>query len=273
MKNPYQNYPAIITKVVLDAKDTRAFTLRFLDKKSQAQFKFIPGQFVMVGLSGIGEIPLGIGSPPFEKKFFQITVRAVGRVSRAIHQKDKGAVLFVRGPYGNGWPMNKIKQKNLLVVAGGLGIVPLKPLIDEACRGNLGKNKQVQIFYGSRSFDNLLYESQYKKWCRYLDTKIILDAASRQWEGEIGRIPDIITRSKILTNPVVAACGPPILYKFLIPQLLKKGIKEEDIYLSLERKMYCAVGVCEHCAIGSQYVCKDGPIFSLAQIRKMPDAI
>lgn len=273
MKNPYQSYPTIIAKVVLDAIDTRAFTLRFLDKKSQAKFSFIPGQFMMVSLPGIGEIPLGIGSDPFEKRFFQITVRGVGRVSKAIQQKTKGDTLFVRGPYGNGWPMEKIEKRDLLVIAGGLGIVPLKPLIDVACRKDWGKQKQVQVFYGSRSFDNLLYESQYKKWHSFLDAKIVLDAAGPRWKGEVGKITDALDRYELSHHPIVAVCGPPIMYKFLIPKLLEKGFKEEDIYLSLERKMYCAVGVCEHCAIGSQYVCKDGPVFSLAEIHGMPDAI
>lgn len=273
MKNPYQSYPAVITKIVLDAPQTRAFTLCFQDEKRQAQFKFIPGQFLMVGLPGIGEIPIGIHSPTYQKKFFQITVRGVGRVSRAIQEKTKGSVLFVRGPYGNGWPMKKIEKRNLLVIAGGLGIVPLKSLIDQACRKDWGEQKQVQVFYGSKNFENLLFESQYKKWCRFHDTQIILDSASSRWQGEIGKIPDLLDRHKVAQGAVVASCGPPIMYKFLIPKLLEKGFKEEDIYLSLERKMYCAVGVCEHCAIGDQYVCKDGPVFSLAEIRKMPDAI
>jgi len=272
MKNPYQSYPAKITRIVLDAPKTRAFTLRFQDAKRQAAFKFIPGQFILVGLPGIGEIPVGINSPTYQKKFFQITVRGVGKVSKAIQQKTVGSVLWVRGPYGNGWPMKKIEKRDLLIIAGGLGIIPLKPLIDEACRKDWGRQNQVQVFYGSRNFENLLFESQYKKWCRFHDAQIILDSAGPRWHGEIGNVNNLLDKHKVPQNAVVTACGPPIMYKFLIPKLLEKRFKEEDIYLSLERKMYCAVGVCEHCAVGDKYVCKDGPIFSLTEINQMPNA-
>jgi len=130
----------------------------------------------------------------------------------------------------------------------------------------------VQVFYGSRNFENLLFESQYKKWCRFHDAQIILDSAGPRWHGEIGNVNNLLDKHKVPQNAVVTACGPPIMYKFLIPKLLEKRFKEEDIYLSLERKMYCAVGVCEHCAVGDKYVCKDGPIFSLTEINQMPNA-
>ncbi|PIY97106.1 MAG: hypothetical protein COY66_01310 [Candidatus Kerfeldbacteria bacterium CG_4_10_14_0_8_um_filter_42_10] len=272
MKNPYQSYPAKITKIVLDAPETRAFTFRFQDAKRQAAFKFIPGQFLMAGLPGIGEIPVGINSPTYQKKFLQITVRGVGRVSKAIQHKTVGSILWVRGPYGNGWPMEKIKKKNLVVIAGGLGIIPLKPLIDEASHSDWGKKIQVQVFYGSRNFENLLFEPQYKRWNKFYRTQIILDTASGRWRGEVGRITDLLDKNQLPHDAIVTACGPPIMYKFLTPKLLEKGFKAEDIYLSLERKMYCAIGVCEHCAIGDKYVCKDGPIFSLAEINQMPKA-
>ncbi|MBU2235798.1 FAD/NAD(P)-binding protein [Patescibacteria group bacterium] len=273
MKNPYESYPATIAKIILDAPDTRGFTLQFQDKKRQAGFSFLPGQFIVVGLPGIGEIPVGINSSTSEKKFVQITVRGVGKVSRAIQQKTVGSTLFVRGPYGNGWPMKKIEKRDLLVIAGGLGIIPLKPLIDEACRKDWGHQNQVQVFYGSRNFKNLLFENQYKKWCQFHDTQIVLDAAGPRWHGEVGNITDLLDKHSVPKDAIVTACGPPIMYKFLIPKLLEKGYKEEDIYLSLERKMYCAVGTCEHCAIGDKYVCKDGPIFSLAEIKDMPEAL
>lgn len=273
MKNPYESYPATITKIVLDAPDTRGFTLKFQDPKRQKNFSFIPGQFIVVGLPGIGEIPVGINSPTFESKFIQITVRGVGKVSRAIQQKTVGSTVFIRGPYGNGWPMKEIEKRDLLVIAGGLGIIPLKPLIDEACRTDWGHQNRVQVFYGSRNFKNLLFETQYKKWCHFHDTQIVLDAAGPRWHGEVGNITDLLDKHSVPKGAIVTACGPPIMYKFLVPKLLKKGYKEEDIYLSLERKMYCAVGVCEHCAIGEKYVCKDGPIFSLAEIKDMPEAL
>ncbi|MFA6525623.1 MAG: FAD/NAD(P)-binding protein [Patescibacteria group bacterium] len=273
MKNPYESYPATITKIVLDAPDTRGFTLKFKDKKRQSNFSFLPGQFIVVGLPGIGEIPVGINSATTEKKFVQITVRGVGKVSRAIQQKTVGSTLFIRGPYGNGWPMKEIEKRDLLVIAGGLGIIPLKPLIDEACRKDWGRQNQVQVFYGSRNFKNLLFESQYKKWCTFHDTQIVLDMAGPRWHGEVGNITDLLAKHSTPKNAIVTVCGPPIMYKFVIPKLIEKGYKPEDIYLSLERKMYCAVGMCEHCAIGEKYVCKDGPVFSLAEINEMPGAL
>lgn len=271
MKNPYKISVVKITAVTKDAPDTRAFCLIFKDEKKQKQFSFVPGQFAMVGILGVGEVPVGIDSPPHEKRYFTITVRAVGRVTEEINKLEKGDFLTFRGPFGNGWPLNKIAKKNLLMVAGGLGIVPLKPLVDWALKKNI-KGQEIQLFYGCRDFKNLLFEKHYKKWRQSLDTRIILDQACKIWNGRVGKVTELFDR-RVVTNAVACVCGPPVMYCFVVPKLLQTGFAAEDIYLSLERRMHCGLGQCEHCAIGEKYVCKDGPIFSYAELKNYPQVI
>lgn len=271
MKNPSQILEARVAAVSKDAPDTRAFCLVFKDKQKQKKFSFVPGQFAMVGLPGIGEIPVGIDSPPHEKRYFSITVRAAGRVSSEINKLKKGSTLTFRGPLGNGWPLKRIEKKNLLMVAGGLGIVPLKPLVDWALKKK-PKGQEIQLFYGCRDFKNLLFERHYKKWRQGLETKIILDQECRVWNGRVGRVTELFDK-EVVIKAIACVCGPPIMYKFVVPKLLETGFAETDIYLSLERRMYCGIGQCEHCAVGEKLICKDGPVFSYAELKDYPQAI
>lgn len=266
MQNPYQTYSVKILKVQDEALGSKLFNLSFPFRN----FKFQSGQFVQVSVPGFGEMPISICSDPSEKKYFQVCVRAVGAASEALNKFKAGERISVRGPYGHGFPIDLAKKRNLLIIAGGCGIEPLRPLIFAALN-NPKKFQKVQIFYGAKSKSDLLFVSEYAKWAKNIDFQLTLDKAE---PGElaglscgIGNVTVLFDCVKLLENSIAFLCGPPVMYKFVLEQLKKHGFKDEDIFLSLERRMHCAIGVCQHCAIGSKYVCKDGPVFSYAELK------
>jgi len=188
-----------------------------------------------------------------------------------------GDKVGIRGPYGNGaWPLDKYDfktQKNLFIAVGGLGLIPLRALMlgkDDF----LGKDSQVQIFYGARSPEEMLFRHEYGRWKeRNIQMELTVDKECADWKGCVGLITALFDKHEVLQNSVAFLCGPPVMYKSVLAKLKKFGFADEDIYLSLERRMHCGLGVCQHCAVGSYYTCKDGPIFSYAQVKNIPGAI
>jgi NAD(P)H-flavin reductase len=235
-----------------------------------------PGQFVEVSLFGIGEAPISISSSPSRSNgTFELCVRSVGDVTHAMHKMGPGDILGVRGPFGHGFPVEKMKGKDILFAAGGLGLAPLRSLINEVLdqRGFFGR---VIILYGTKQPSEILFEDELCQWAEREDVEfhMTVDRGDETWSGNVGVITTLFP--KITVNPrntVAATCGPPIMYRFVLMELLGKGIPETQIYLSLERRMKCGVGKCGHCQINQLYCCQDGPVFRYADIKGLEEAL
>ncbi|MDZ7798295.1 MAG: FAD/NAD(P)-binding protein [Patescibacteria group bacterium] len=267
MKNLFIPQEVKVLKVEKDSIDTKLFTLAFADKKQPKDFSFEHGQFMMFGLPGSGEAAFDICSgSKNNEKFFQLNVRLVGKVTKKLHELKKGDRAWVRGPFGRGFPLNKIKNRNLLLIGGGCGSVTLRSLILDHLDGRLNPKNKVQVFYGCQNQKTLQFTDEYKDWQKKVDLNIILEKPKKSWSGDKGLITNLFKKKEVVPVPVAIICGPPVMYKFVIAELKKLNIKDEDIYVSLERRMSCGTGTCQHCAIGSKYVCQDGPVFSLSEI-------
>jgi NAD(P)H-flavin reductase len=235
-----------------------------------------PGQFVEVSLLGIGEAPISISSSPSRSNgSFELCVRRAGDVTNAMHQMKAGDLLGIRGPFGAGFPVSKMKGKDILFAAGGLGLAPLRSLINEVLdtRGSFGR---VIVLYGTKHPSETLFDNELKEWADRGDVEfhMTVDHGSEGWTGNVGVITTLFP--KVTVNPhntIAATCGPPIMYRFVLMELLGKGIPESQIYLSLERRMKCGVGKCGHCQINELYCCQDGPVFRYADIKGLEEAL
>lgn len=278
MLNLYQPQPVRIIKIKKQSPIVKLFTLRFLDNKLQKEFYWQPGQFIEVGLPGFGEGPFAICSANQEKKNFEVCARNVGQLTNKIHQLKKGDQLMVRGSYGNGFP--EIDKTETLLVAGGLGIIPLRSLILTQIKKRLAD--KLTLFYGAKTPQDFLFRDEFRKWEKAgLKLHLTIDKSCPGWNSCVGVVTVLF--DKVFKNPnylsnqapnqLAILCGPPVMYKFVLEKLHQYGFRDENIYLSLERRMHCGVGVCQHCAIGSKYVCKDGPVFRFSEIREIRGAI
>lgn len=235
-----------------------------------------PGQFVMVSIPGIGEAPISVSSSPTTKRSsFELVVRNVGVVTGALHKLNTGDIVGIRGPFGHGFPTNILEGNDLLFIAGGLGIVPLRSLINFVIdnRRDYGK---VNILLGCKTSKDMLFGDEVKQWEKRLDVNFqcTVDRSDPDWKGNVGLITSLIPGVTLDTDRTFAiVVGPPIMYKFVIAELLKKNIPERQILLSLERHMKCGVGKCGHCQIGEHYCCQDGPVYSYDQIKGKQEAL
>jgi sulfite reductase subunit B len=251
----------------------RLFTLELPEGKSLGN---APGQFVEVSLLGVGEAPISVSSSPSRSNgTFELCVRRVGDVTGVMHQLEPGAHVGIRGPFGHGFPVEKMRGKDVLLAAGGLGLAPLRSLINEVLddRGSFGR---VIILYGTKHPSEILFKEDLVAWSSRDDVEFLMtvDRGDPSWDGHVGVITTLFP--KITINPrstVAATCGPPIMYRFVLMEMLGKGIPEGQIYLSLERRMKCGVGKCGHCQIDHLYCCQDGPVFTYAQIKAVEEAL
>lgn len=261
MIDPYKTTPITIIE------KTRLTTDQILLRLG-ATLNFVPGQFIEISLPGFGEGPVAPCSDPNEKKFFEIVVRQVGSLTKKVSSLVVGDQLFFRGPYGNGWPIKKLKNKDLILMAGGMGLIPLRPLIFEAMekRHYFGK---IYLLIGSKNPDNFLFQDEYKNWVKKLYyLKTIVDQASTNYKGRTGVLPDLLGPLEIKSHKTAALiCGPEVMCPFCVTKLVDKKIAISDIFLSLERRMRCGIGECQHCNVGKYLVCQDGPVFSWDQIK------
>lgn len=234
-----------------------------------------PGQFVEVSLFGIGEAPFSISSSPTKKSSFELAVRAVGNVTKALHNLEKGAIIGIRGPFGKGFPVAEMKGRDILFVAGGIGLVPLRSLINYVLdnRADFGR---VLILFGAKTPAEQLFLDELSLWRKRQDLEYweTVDRSDGKWKGHVGVITTLFPKINIDPRKTVAVIvGPPIMYRFAILEAQVKGIPDEQIIVSLERRMKCGVGKCGHCQINHFYVCQDGPVFTYAQIKDIKEAI
>jgi sulfite reductase subunit B len=234
-----------------------------------------PGQFVEVSLFGIGEAPISVSSSPTKKGSFELAVRSMGNVTKALHQMNPGASLGIRGPFGKGFPVEEIKGKDILFVAGGIGLVPLRSLINYVLdkRSDFGR---VIVLFGAKTPAEQLFLDELAKWratkeMEYLET---VDRSDGSWKGNVGVITTLFPKVTLDPQKTVAVIvGPPIMYRFAILEAQVKGIPDDQIIVSLERRMKCGVGKCGHCQINDIYVCQEGPVFNYARIKNLKEAI
>ena len=279
--NPYVPAPARIESIVIenDEKDLKTFRLSFCSKDDGAKFNHQCGQFAMLSVPHAGEIPIGIASSPLDKGYLEFTVKRypAGVVTDALHDLAEGDRIGVRGPLGNGFPMKELKEKNLVIIGGGFAFTTLRAtiwyLLDPSVRPAYNA---ITILYGARSPGELLYKEELTAWQERGDvtTHITADRGDASWKGHEGLVPVVL--KEIAPNPenaVSIVCGPPVMLKFTIQSLLELGFTPETIITSLERKMSCGIGKCGRCNFGPKYVCKDGPVFTYAQIKEFPEGI
>lgn len=275
--NVYLPKVAVLDRVVDEIQDVRTFHWHFEDPAEQEAFmRFRPGQFVQVSLFGAGEMPLSLPPSPTEGRTF-FTVRRVGGCTAALHGLKPGGKFGVRGPYGNGFPMETFHGKNLVFVAGGIGLIPLRSCIIYAL-AHRERYGRIQIFLGARSPKELMYRENLREWeeSAGIECHLTVDRGGDGWTGNVGVVGSLFKKKGVdvpVENTVAFVCGPPIMFRFVIRDLSGMGFADEDIVSTLERYMKCGVGKCGHCCIGVAYVCVDGPVFTYRQIKKLGEDI
>ena len=276
MINPYLPYPVRIEEIITETEDKslKTFKLVFLNPEDENRFSYRSGQFAELSITGKGEIPIGIASSPTEKGFIKFTVNKVGVVSGYMHAMKAGDIMGVRGPLGNCFPWEMMQGKNVVLIGGGFAFTTLRSsivyMLDPA---NRSKFDDIHVIYGARSPGMLLYKDELTAWEQREDihVHITVDATDRSdWKYHIGFVPAITEKKAPRGDEETFAivCGPPIMIKFTQPVLDNLGYNPEKIIMSLENRMKCGIGMCGRCGIGKELVCKDGPVFTLAQINR-----
>jgi len=276
MINPYLPYPVRLGDVRVETEDKsiRTFRLEFVDAGQARAFTYVPGQFAQLSLAGVGEAPIGIASSPTEGETLLFSVFRTGKVTEALHALTPGDVLGVRGPLGNGFPLGEMKGKNLVIIAGGFAVTTLRSamvwLCDPANRADFG---EITFIYGARAPGMLLYRKELEIWAGRGDVscRITVDRADADWDGLVGFVPKVVTdAAPSPDNAVALVCGPPVMIKYTQPVLSDLGWQDGQIFLSLENRMKCGIGICGRCNVGPLYVCKDGPVFTKAELDLLP---
>jgi len=273
MKDVYFPDIALIDSIRNETGDVKTFTLRFKDRKIQENLTYRSGQFFEVSIFGIGEMPISITSTPSRKGFLELSVKNAGRVSGILHSMTPGSEVGVRGPFGNGFPYEEVFAKDLLFVGGGIGLAPLRSLINNVLDNHDSFGK-VTILYGARTPGDLVFRDEFEVWQAQPDTTMLVtvDRGDEKWTGNVGVVTTLFPKVEIEIKSTVAfVCGPPVMIPFVIKDLLELGFTEDTIISTLERHMKCGVGKCGHCCIGDKYVCVDGPVFSYRQMKAMTE--
>ncbi len=271
MSNPYLPDIATIQRVKQETYDTTTFTLKFDDPGAWEKFRFQPGQFVEISVFGAGEAPFCISSSAHGREDFDITVRRLGRVTQALHDMSEGDQVGVRGPLGNSFPLDEVAGKHILFVGGGLGLAPLRPQILDVYRQR-DKFQSVTVLYGARTPDDLIYRDELEQWQNLEGMRCLLtvDVGNDQWTGNVGVVGSLLSEVKFdVSQAVVFVCGPPIMIRFVVRDLVAMGFGEDEIISTLERHMRCGIGKCNHCIHGDKYICLDGPVFTFRQMKAM----
>jgi len=277
LPNPYVPKLTTIKSIKAENKvnDIKTFELVFKKEEDLKEFNYIPGQFAELSLLGKGECPIGIASSPTEEGSIKFTIKKMGTVTTAFHECEKGQVVGVRGPLGNGWPVEDMKGKNIVIIGGGFAFSTLRSLteylLDDKNRKNYG---DITVIYGNRDSGEVLYKEDLERWQKRDDIQVVLtiDREEEGWNGKVGFVAPIVKEvAPSSDNAVALVCGPPIMIKTTIAVLEELKFKDEQILNSLEMRMKCGIGKCGRCNIGDKYVCVDGPVFSLAELKQMPN--
>ena len=271
VESPYLPVRAVVHSAVMVSEKEMLFTVAPDDA---ALLDYRPGQFFMAGLPGYGEAPISVTSPSGGRTAsFELCVRATGNLTNALHRLKKGDAMTVRGPFGTSFPVDEMKGKDLLFVAGGIGIVPMRSLIKTVLRKRR-TFRRATLVYGSRGPDEMLFQDEFAAWKeRGLDIRLTIDSDSPGWRGHVGLVTTLLPGVEVTPETVALVIGPPVMYRFVVMGLRGRDMGDERIFLSLERRMKCGVGKCGHCQINSAYVCQEGPVFRLSDLKGMPEAL
>ncbi len=259
--------PWRVIRVRHETHDTKTLELEPVEGLG---FHFAPGQFSMLYAFGIGEVPISISGDPAEPHRLVHTVRAVGAVTKALCGLKRDSVIGVRGPFGSAWPVEEAEGSDIVIVAGGIGLAPLRPVLYHVL-ANRGKYGTVALLYGARTPQDLLYFKELEKWRGRFDlqVEVAVDHAREGWFGHVGVVTTLIPRVDFDPDETVALiCGPEIMMRFTVKALEERGVPHENVYVSLERNMKCAIGLCGHCQFGPEFICKDGPVFRFSEIER-----
>ena len=272
IKEPLMPTIGVITDIRIDTPDVKTFRVVTPDGKKAFEHK--PGQCAMLSIPGIGEAMFSITSSPTNTEFMEFSIKKCGCVTEWLHSAEVGQQVTIRGPYGNGFPVEtEFKGKDLLFIAGGIGLAPLRSVINfvRHYRKDFGK---VDIVYGSRSKDDLVdYNEIISEWMNddNINVHLTIDREQEGWDGHVGFVPTYVKELGFDTNKTAIICGPPIMIKFTLEGLLALGFDKTQVYTTMELRMKCGIGKCGRCNIGSKYVCKDGPVFRMDQLEELPD--
>ena len=262
----------VVTDIRIDTPDVKTF--RVNSTEGGKLFEHIPGQCAMLSVPGAGEGMFSITSSPTNEEYMEFSIKKCGCLTGWLHQMDVGQEITVRGPYGNGFPVESdFKGKDLLFIAGGIGLAPLRSVINY-CRDNRENYGKIDIVYGSRSMDDLVdYKEIIDGWCKDggIDVYLTIDREQEGWDGHVGFVPNYVKELGFDTNKTAVICGPPIMIKFTLAGLVELGFDKTQVYTTMELRMKCGVGKCGRCNIGDKYVCKDGPVFRCDQLDEMPN--
>jgi NAD(P)H-flavin reductase len=258
--------PCQLARVRRETHDT--FTMELEPAGVDGPFAFRPGQFNMLYVYGVGEVPISISSDPGLSRTIKHTTREVGVVTRAMRQLKAGDTLGVRGPFGSAWPVADAQGNDIVIIAGGIGLAPLRPALYEvlARREHYGR---VVLLYGTRTPNDILYKRELEQWRAQFDLEVhvTVDRSLGSWRGHVGVVTTLIPRAPFdPSNATALVCGPELMMRFTVDELLRRGVPKESIHISMERNMKCAVGLCGHCQIGPVFACKDGPVFRYDRI-------
>jgi sulfhydrogenase subunit gamma (sulfur reductase) len=275
--NPYVPAPARVMRVADLTHDVRLFELRFSDPRLAESFTFRPGQFVELSVLGVGEGPFSLPSSPTRRGAFQLGIRRAGTLTNYLFDHVvEGDYVGIRGPLGNGFPVERFEGRNVLLVAGGLGMVPLRGLLQYLIdlRDRFGR---ITLLYGTRAPELVLFREELESLSRRGDAEIVLSVDSTQgrpWAGRVGVVTELLDQVQLdVEHTYAVACGPPVFYKFMLEKLVKAGFAKDRIFLSLERRMECGIGKCGHCAVGYTFTCLHGPVFSYWDAINLPELI
>jgi len=272
--NIYLPYLVRIEKITNEAPGVKTFRLKFENEEDENSFSFKAGQFAEYSAFGEGESTFCIASSPMRKSYVECTFRATGRVTNGLSALEEGDTMGFRGPFGNTFPIDDWKGKNLVFVAGGIALPPMRAVIDN-CLDRREDFGDITVVYGAKTVNDLVYKEELKEWSERPDVNLVLTVdpggETPDWKGKSGFVPTVLEQTAPSSdNAVAVVCGPPIMIKFSFPVLEKLGFKDDSIYTTLENRMKCGVGKCGRCNVGKLYVCKDGPVFSKEQLKDIP---
>jgi NAD(P)H-flavin reductase len=261
--NPWLAHSVVIDRITPEIEGVATFHLRFTVPHTAAAYRFQPGQFNMLYLPGVGESAISLSANPASHDTWAHTVRVAGNVTRTLFGLGKGGSLGLRGPFGSHWPLELAEHKSVILVAGGIGLPPLRPAIYDIL-ARRDQFQDVTLLYGARTPDTLMYPHEYAAWSRQgIAIHTTVDRTAPGWQGHVGVVPQLLDRLKLRdpTHTMVFMCGPEVMMRFAIRSALQQRIPQENLWLSMERNMQCAIGLCGHCQFGPTFVCRDGPVF------------
>lgn len=269
--NPWLPETAVIRAITAEVEGVATYHLAFADESRGAAYRFQPGQFNMLYLPGAGEMAISLSGDPEIAGTWAHSVRVVGNVTKTLARLHPGETLGLRGPYGSSWPLAECVGRDVVIIAGGIGLAPLRPAIYHLLR-HRGQFGRIRLLYGSRSPLLLLYEREYADWSRCgMSIEVTVDRAAPGWQGNVGVVTLLVEQLQAFdpANCVVLCCGPEVMMRFTAQAALERGVPSSRIFITLERNMQCAVGFCGHCQLGPEFVCKDGPVFRYDRVASL----